>query len=112
MKENTKIKIKHKENEYILEYDRNTVKLIEQQGFSMGKVQEQPMSMIPLLFEGAFYKNHKFLKKQTVDEIFESIPNKNSMLNPLITMVNECYSSLFEDTEVENAEGNASWEIV
>lgn len=113
MKENTKIRLTKDGKEYILEYDRTTVRVLENQGFSIDKVTEKPMIMIPLLFKCAFLKNHKYVRQQEIDEIFDGIKNKNEILDPLITMVNECYESLLgEENSEDNAEGNVSWERV
>ena len=39
---------------YTLEYTRQTVKMMERQGFVPEKVSEQPMTYLPTLFAGAF----------------------------------------------------------
>ena len=56
---NTKIKLTHNGQEYILEYDRMSVKLLESSGFILDEFLEKPMSNIELAFAGAFIKNHK-----------------------------------------------------
>ena len=47
---------------YTLEYTRQTVKVMERQGFIPDKVSEQPMTYLPTLFAGAFMAHHRNIK--------------------------------------------------
>lgn len=102
------IKLKANGKEYILEYDRETITYIEKMGFSLEKYSSQPMTMYPLLFKGAFYKHHKFVKEQEKEELYNNIKNRSKLMNALVEMVGEAYEELVKDNE----EGNADWEIV
>lgn len=102
------IKLKANGKEYILEYDRETITYIEKMGFSLEKYSSQPMTMYPLLFKGAFYKHHKFVKEQEKEELYNNIRNRSKLMNALVEMVGEAYEELVKDNE----EGNADWEIV
>lgn len=102
------IRIKTKEGkEYVLEFDRDSVTYLERLGFSLDKYSEQPMTMMPLLFKAAFFKNHKFEKQAAIDDIYNNIKNRNKLMNALVSMVGDSYQSLVED----NDEGNADWEM-
>ena len=108
---NTKINITYKDINYTLEYSRMTIKMIENEGFEMEKFSKQPMTMIELVFRGAFYKNHRKVSENTIEEIYNSCTNKEKLLETITTMINECYTSLMEDPKGNN-EGNATWEVV
>lgn len=109
---NKKIKINYKDKEYILEYNRKTVSDLEGMGFVASEFANKPATMLPLAFRGAFLKNHKFLKQEIINEIFEHIPNRQGLIAQLSEMISECYQSLMGDEVEEDAQGNASWEIV
>lgn len=110
-KKNTTIRIKDNEgNIYILEYCRETVQMLEKQGFDSQKITSMPMTLLPLVFRCAFLKNHKNIKEKKVTEIFDSLKDRDKLWSALIEMISECYTSLLEDNE--DVEGNASWEIV
>lgn len=110
--ENTKMILKNKEGkEYILEYNRQSVQQIEKMGFSIGDVEKRPMTMFPLIFRGAFIKNHKYIKETEISEIYDKIGKKSELHNRLLDMITECYMTL-GDNEDENDEGNVDWEIV
>lgn len=105
----SKINLTYKKVEYTLEYSRQSVKEMERQGFVAEELQRQPATMIPLLFEGAFVKNHRGLKRKLMDEIYDEIPNKMELIGALAEMYAETLTSLMDDS---NGEGNAVWAMV
>lgn len=109
---NKKIKLNYKGKEYILEYNRKTVSDLENMGFIASEFANKPATMLPLAFKGAFLKNHKFLKQEVIEEIFGHITDRQGLIAQLSEMIVECYQSLMGDEVKEDAEGNASWEIM
>jgi hypothetical protein len=104
----SKIVLNHNNKEYVLEYNRQSVKMIEGQGFVLEEIATKPVTMIPLLFQGAFLKNCKGVKRAVIDEIYEGIGNKLDLIQVLGEMYAETISSLTDDTE----EGNVTWELM
>lgn len=93
---------------YILEFTRKSVETMERQGFVATDITEKPMSTLPALFAGAFLANYKWnVKKETIDEIYDHIPNKGEFIGKLAEMYNEPIQTLVE--EPEESEGNATW---
>ena len=107
---NTKINLTYKGIDYTLEYDRMSVKLLENEGFSLRDFSERPMTNLELAFSGSFIKNHRKISQNIIDEIFSKMTNKEELVSTLSKMINECYESLME--EPEGDEGNISWEAV
>jgi hypothetical protein len=111
----TKITITYQNTDYVLEYSRNSVKQMEQQGFVLDKISEQPMTQVPLLVYGAFIKNNKGIKRSLVDEIYEHISDKigdgdNGFIHALLEMYAETVSTLTDNESVD--EGNrAVWKV-
>jgi hypothetical protein len=101
----SKIAITYEKNTYELEYNRNSVRMMEGQGFNIDTLTTQPVTMIPLLFYGAFSKNHTGMKRNLVDKIYDSLPNKQGLIQVLVEMYAETVSSLMEGSP--NDEGNA-----
>ena len=102
----SKISMTYGKTEYTLEYNRQSVKTMEAQGFVLDELTSKPMTMIPMLFSGAFIKNHRGLKRALIDEIFDNINDKNGLMEALMEMYAETLSSLTDDSE---SEGNATW---
>ncbi len=112
----TKITVTYNKKHYDLEYSRNSVKQMEQQGFVLDKISEQPMTMVPLLVYGAFMKHHKGIKRSLVDEIYEHIADKvgdgeNGFIQALLEMYADTVNTLTDNSSVD--EGNAAtWKVI
>lgn len=112
----TKVTITYQNNEYVLEYSRNAVKQMEQQGFVLDQISDKPMTMVPLLVYGAFMKNNKGIKRNLVDEIYENIVDKigsdgeNGFIQTLLEMYAETVNTLTDNNPAD--EGNlAVWKV-
>lgn len=106
---NTRIKLTHNGQEYVLEYDRMSVKLLEANGFVLDEFLEKPMSNIELAFSGAFIKNHRKTPQTTIDNIFNGCKDKTGLITVLSKMIRETYDALLEDGADE---GNVEWEVM
>ena len=106
----SKINLTHNDKDYILEYSRQSVKTMEQQGFVLDELTAKPMTMLPMLFQGAFIKNHKGIKRSLMDEIYKGIKDRSALMEALMEMYAETLSSLMDD-DAEEA-GNVSWALV
>lgn len=106
------IKISYKDKEYVLEYNRDSVSKMESLGFDINDLSGKIATNYPIIFRGAFLKNHKFAKQSEIDEIYSNIKNKKELMQALIEMITDCYLSLLEDNDNNDDEKNATWEIV
>lgn len=98
----TKITFSYGGKDYALEYNRKTVKQMEDRGFIASRVADAPMSVLPELFAGAFLANHKFERKEVIDEIYDKMLDKRALIDTLSQMYNETVNSLFEETDEGN----------
>lgn len=111
----TRITVTYDKKSYDLEFSRNAVKQMEQQGFVLDQIGDKPMTMIPLLVYGAFMKHNKGIKRSLVDEIYEHITdkvsdNENGFINALLEMYAETVTTLTDNGSVD--EGNAAiWKV-
>ena len=101
------IKFTYKDKKYTLEFNRRSIETMEKQGFSMSSISDKPMSALPQLFAGAFLANHKFEKKETIDDIFKSMRNREQLFSTLVDMYNEPIIALM--SEPDDDEGNVDW---
>ncbi len=107
---NKKIEFDYEGKHYTLEYNRNSVALMERQGFTVEEFGKKPMIMLPLAFEGLFYKNHKSITREKVEEIYNKMKNKETLMKNIADMLNETYTSL--QSEPTEKEGNIDWKIL
>ena len=112
----TKINVTYKKQEYVLEYSRQAVKQMEDQGFILEQIGDKPVSMIPLLVYGAFIKNNRGIKRSLVDEIYDNIVCKvgkdgeEGFIQTLLEMYAETVQTLTDGDSVD--EGNAAtWKV-
>lgn len=105
---NKKIEFNYNGKDYVLEYNRKSIEYIERQGFSISQLAEKPMLMLPMAFSGLFFKNHKNIRQNEIDEIYDNFKDKDMLINTIAEMLNEAYSSLQDD----NQEGNIEWKVV
>ena len=103
----SKIVLNYENKEYVLEYNRQSVKTMEAQGFVLDEIAAKPMTMIPMLFSGAFIKNCRGTKRAVIDEIYEGIGDKTALMEALMEMYAETLTALTDD----NGEGNVTWTL-
>ena len=92
---------------FTLEFTRSTVTAMQRQHFSTELVSKEPSVYIPMLFAGAFAANHKYMKPDVIEKIYEKIPNRVDMVTALMEMYAEPVNAMFEDPE--ESEGNVQW---
>lgn len=108
---NKKIEFEDNGKKYVLEYNREAIEIMERQGFVASEMVKRPMTMLPLAFQGLFYKNHKDVRKSFIDECYNRFPNKSELIEAIADMISETYNSL-TDENVDNEKGNLDWKIV
>lgn len=95
--------------EYTLEFNRRVVKnIMERRGFDLSEIGTKPLTMLPLLFWGAFQMHHKGITQDTTDKILEHLNNRDVLFEKLSEMYVEPASVLFDEPEED--EGNVSWD--
>ena len=104
---NKQLKFTYQDKDYCLEYTRKSVEQMEKNGFVASDINDKPMTVLPALFAGAFLANHRFAKKELIDEIYSKLTNKTELIGKLSEMYNEPIMALVE--EPEEAEGNLEW---
>ena len=112
----TKITVTYKNNDYILEFSRATAQQLEEQGFSLDRLEAMPNKMIPMLVYYAFAKNNRGIKRSLVEEIYDNIVGKigkdgeDGFIATLAEMYAETVQTLTDDRAVD--EGNAAiWKV-
>jgi len=102
------LRFTYKDKEYCLEFTRRSVETMERNGFIANDIREKPMTTLPALFAGAFLANHRFVKADLINEIYDHMTNKTELIGKLAEMYNEPIMAMVDDPD-ENAEGNVSW---
>lgn len=94
-----KINFTFEGKDYTLEFDRESVKRLEGIGFNIDAIDTKPATMIPLFFRGSFFKNHSNTKPKVIEEIFDSIGDREMLISTLVEMYVETLQSLIGDSD-------------
>ena len=106
---NTKIKFTYKDVPYVLEYDRDSIRIMEQHGFVIEDFAKKPMSSLDIAFKGLFIKNHRRTNDKLVEEIYDNLKNKEALMEKILVMIDETYNTLFDEEKEDT--GNIEWDI-
>jgi hypothetical protein len=101
------LRFTYQDKEYVLEYTRKSVEIMEKKGFVASDIETKPVTILPALFAGAFLANHRFVKPEVIDEIYLKMTNKQELIGKLAEMYNEPIAALV-DEPVESS-GNVDW---
>ena len=104
---NKQLRFTYQDKEYVLEYNRKSVEIMEKKGFVASDIESKPVTVLPALFAGAFLANHRFVKQEVIDAIYAKMTNKQELIGKLAEMYNEPIMTLID--EPEEAEGNLDW---
>lgn len=96
--------------DYTLTYTRQSIKQIEKIGFDVNELTSKPVTMIPLLFHGAFLANHRGVTMDKTEAIFDKLPAKGKLISRLVELYNYPLSVLIGEDENEGDEKNGVWE--
>ncbi len=105
------IEFEYKGNKYVLEYNRTAIEVMEKEGFDMQEFIKKPAMSINLAFQGAFIKNHRKIRANEIEEIWNFIKDKEQLSNALVEMIMQTYETLFETEESEDGK-NIEWKMV
>ena len=78
---------------------------MEDKGFDINSYQKKQVNFIRQLFAGAFIAHHPKLPLTKIDEIYDSLENKEGLLDELAQMYAEPVNTLVSS-------GNVKWEKV
>lgn len=107
---NKQIEFTYEGVDYTLEYDRASIRYMENNGLDMGAISSRPATMMSILWQGAFLKNHKKETPDKIQRMYEGLKNKSDLNAALIEMVSETYTALYGDSEEDDSK-NIEWKM-
>lgn len=93
------IVFEHKGTNYTLEFNRDTVRQLERNGFSVNDIASQPVNSVLILFRSSFLAHHPRLSQSVIDEIWDSLGNKDGLFEALIELYNEPVEALLSEPD-------------
>lgn len=90
--------------EYTLEFCRRTVAKTEQAGFDVNELESKSMTMIPLMFWGAFLMHHPQMTREQTDKIlFDGLGGLSA---DEMAYLGKLYAAPFQTLIASEDEGN------
>ena len=100
---------KETDRDYILEFNRNTVRQMEANGFNIMGADSKPLTFLTDLFAGAFKMHHRFVKPDVIGKLQERFADKDKLTQRLIEMYSETLESLTNNEGDEDKENLIEW---
>lgn len=94
---------------YCLEYTRETVKMMEANGFNINDISDKPATRIEQLWAGAFLANNRKTSNTVIKELYDEMEDKDGLLEALSTMYNNTLSYLLPDKDED--QGKVKWTV-
>lgn len=108
---NKKIEFSYDGENYTLEYNREAIKYMESRGLELDAIQSKPLTMVEILWEGAFLVNHRKEKADKIQKIYAGIKNKSELNKALSDMFYETYAILIGDSDETDDSKNIEWKM-
>lgn len=108
---NKKIEFSYDGENYTLEYNRDAIKYMEARGLELDAIQSKPLTMVEILWEGAFLVNHRKEKVDKIQKIYAGIKNKAELNKALSDMFYETYAILIGDSDETDDSKNIEWKM-
>lgn len=104
------VEFTYKDKRYSLGFNRKSAAAIEKAGFVSGEITRKPNIMIPLLVQGAFQMNHRYMRDDQIDEVFENIADQDGFVTALIKEYQKTYTTLLGNSDdTEGGENFIKW---
>lgn len=94
--------------QYSLGFNRKTAAALENAGFNVNEIDNKGNIMIPLIVQASFMMNHKKMRSDEIDKIYEQIGNKDGFIVALVKEYRKTYESLIGSGD-EDDENFIKW---
>lgn len=101
------LKLKIKDKDYILEYNRESIKWLEKEGFDMDNFLKKPVTYIEMLWQSLFIKNYSnVISSSLANKLMDSYSEEKgeAMLMKVISFSIEEYKSFLDALAGTNSE--------
>lgn len=109
------LKLKINEKDYILEYNRDSIKWLERAGFNLNEFLAKPVTYIEMLWQSLFVKNYSNTVNPTLAlELMDSYSKEkgSAMLMKVISFAIEEYKSFLDALAGTDSEKTEELEII
>ncbi len=106
-----KLKLKINDKDYLLEMNRNSIKWLEANGFSIIDFENKPVTYFDLIWNSLFIANHKDVNSNLAMKLMESYEKEHNVADVIKFAVEE-YSAFMNALADTNSKKNETLEII
>lgn len=106
-----KIEIKINDKDYLLEMNRNSIKWLENHGFSIADFEKKPITYFDLIWSSLFITNHKDISEEETINLLEQYEKENNVTEVIKFAIEE-YTSFMNALAVTNSKENKNLKII
>jgi len=106
-----KIEIKINDKDYLLEMNRNSIKWLENHGFSIADFEKKPITYFDLIWSSLFITNHKDISEEETINLLEQYEKENNVTEVIKFAIEE-YTSFMNALAVTNSKENKKLKII
>ena len=107
-----KLELKINDKNYTLEMNRDSIKWLEMNGFSLEKFDEKPVTYYDLLWTCLFVKNHKEVNQNLALKLMDTYKENGKQVGKVIKFALEEYQSFIRAlTDIDSTETDEDLKI-
>ena len=101
-----KLKLKINEKDYVLEYDRDSIKWLEAAGFTTEEFIKKPVTYREILWQALFIKNHREVNPSLAIKLMDTYAEDKGekMVNKVVAFAFEEYTAFINALAGTNSE--------
>ena len=103
-----KIEFNFEGKDYTLGFTKDTVATLDRRGFKISELNDKSMTMLPMLFHGAFLARHPKISQDLTDRMLPKFKRKQDLWRWLGEAYSEPILALTDEPD-EDSEGNIDW---
>lgn len=108
-----KLKLKINDKDYTLEMNRDSIKWLEMNGFSIEEFDKKPITFYDMLWMSLFLANHKDVNPNLAIKLMDSYKDSNKKPAKVVKFAIEEYQAFMTAlTDIDSAESEEELEII
>ena len=106
-----KLKLKINDKDYLLEINRNSIKWLEANGFSITDFENKPVTYYDLIWQSLFLANHKDVNSNLAIKLLETYEKEHNVASVIKFAIEE-YSAFMSALADTDSKKNEELEII
>ena len=107
-----KLKVKINEKDYTLEFNRDSIKWLEANGFSIEDFDKKPLTYYDLLWYGLFLVNHKDVNPNLALKLMEAYSKEHKVSQVVRFAIEEYNAFMYALADINSEKNDETLEII